>query len=328
MGERIEHGLSRMDLLTNAVESLRAGVEDYAEGSHGRMLSAVRSIHAGILLLYKEALRRMSPAGSEEVLLKAKVLPRRDSNGSIEFFGEGRKTVDIQQIKERFVGLGIVTDWARFDQMTTVRNDVEHYFTKAAKKTLEGVVSNAFILARNFIATQLAEDPLKLLGPETWEAMLDVSEVYEAERDECLSLLRGINWLSDPLAEGVLVLACDACGGSLLRPEGQTKTYSDEMNLQCRGCGETVNANAFVPRAIAQALASEAYSAAKDGDETPYTFCPECSEETYIMDEQRCAFCGESAEHTCARCGNSIPAEELGSSPYCGWCDHMMSKDD
>jgi hypothetical protein len=65
-------GASNMDLLTNAIESIRAGVEDYQDGSHGRLLAAVRSIHAGILLLYKEALRRASPAGSNEVFIKAK----------------------------------------------------------------------------------------------------------------------------------------------------------------------------------------------------------------------------------------------------------------
>jgi hypothetical protein len=105
--------LSRMDLLTNAIESIRAGVEDYEQGSHGRLLAAVRSIHAGILLLYKEALRRLSPAGSNEALVKARVLPRRNAQGDVEFVGNGRKTADVQQIRERFAALGIATDWAR-----------------------------------------------------------------------------------------------------------------------------------------------------------------------------------------------------------------------
>jgi len=50
-----------VDLLTNAVESIQIGVEDYQAGSPPRLLSAVRNIQAGILLLYKEALRRESP---------------------------------------------------------------------------------------------------------------------------------------------------------------------------------------------------------------------------------------------------------------------------
>lgn len=37
------------------------------------MLSAVRNIYAGILLLVKERLARQSPAGSNEALIKARV---------------------------------------------------------------------------------------------------------------------------------------------------------------------------------------------------------------------------------------------------------------
>ena len=60
-----------MDLLENAVKSIELGVEDYRTGTHARLLSAVRNIHAGILLLYKEALRRLSPSGSNDVLMRS-----------------------------------------------------------------------------------------------------------------------------------------------------------------------------------------------------------------------------------------------------------------
>src|SRR3954467_2940312 len=102
-----------MELLDNAIESIQVGVEDYRSGTRPRLLSAVRNIHAGILLLYKEALRRESPADSNDVLLMAKNLPSRDSIGKVTIVGVGRKTVDTQQIKERFQGLGIGTDWSR-----------------------------------------------------------------------------------------------------------------------------------------------------------------------------------------------------------------------
>lgn len=317
-----------MDLLTNAIESIRVGVEDYEEGSHGRLLAAVRGIHAGILLLYKEALRRLSPPDSNEVLVKAKVRPRRNAKGDVEFVGDGRKTVDAQQIRERFTTLGIVTDWARFERIADVRKDIEHYYTKANKKALEGVISDAFVVVRNFIATELHEDALKLLGDETWQAMLKVSEVYETERAECEKSLTAVKWGSDALAEGVLDLSCPSCSGDLLRPQGDYGNYGDDMVLQCRTCGETFGAHDFVPSAIANALDTDKYRAYKDGDETPYTNCPVCGAEAYVMDEERCALCGETAEHTCARCGARIPAEELMSSPFCGWCDHMMRKDD
>jgi len=43
----------------------------------------------------------------------------------------------------------------------------------------------------------------------------------------------------------------------------------------------------------------------------PYRNCPECGQEAYVMEERRCAACATEAEHTCARCGHEIPAEEM-----------------
>jgi hypothetical protein len=47
-----------MDLLNNAVESIQVGIEDYEAGTPARLRSCVRSIHAGVLLLFKERLRQ------------------------------------------------------------------------------------------------------------------------------------------------------------------------------------------------------------------------------------------------------------------------------
>jgi hypothetical protein len=63
------------------------------------------------------------------------------------------------------------------------------------------------------------EDPLQLLGDETCRAMLEVSEVYEAERAECENALDRVDWESDTLATGVNSLTCPSCSGSLFRPE-------------------------------------------------------------------------------------------------------------
>lgn len=317
-----------MDLLTNAIQSIQAGVEDYAHGSEARLLNSVRSIHAGILLLYKEALRRLSPAASNEILLKAKISPSRDTNGNVVFVGVGKKTVDVQQIKERFSELNISTDWARFDRITDVRNEIEHYYTKADKKALESVISDAFVIIRNFATSELHEDPLELLGDQTWETMLKISDVYQAERAECEQSLGKVNWKSEALKDGVFDLTCPACSGSLLRPDGDYPAYTESMALQCRICGEISEADDFVPRAISAALESDSYEAFKDGEDEPYTSCPTCQLDTYVMEEERCAHCGESVEHKCGRCGIDIPASELHCTPFCGYCEHMMSKDD
>jgi hypothetical protein len=164
------------------------------------LLSAVRNIHAGILLLYKEALRRESPDDSDDVLLKARNLPSRDSTGKVVIVGAGKKTVDVQQIKERFEGLEISTDWSRFDRINEVRNEVEHLehlYPRLDQKALSGLISDSFLIIRDFIAEEFKDDPRELLGEGSWKAMLDVSTVYEKEKQECAKLLENANWQSE-----------------------------------------------------------------------------------------------------------------------------------
>ncbi len=311
-----------MDLLTNATSSIRLGVEDFLAGSSDRMLSAVRNIHAGVLLLYKEALRRKSPDDSNDVLVKAQMRPKLDSSGILTFVGFGKKTVDIGQIKERFSGLGIQTDWALLDKITAARNDLEHYVPNHSQAALQGLMTNAFTIIRDFVTKELGEDPLQLLGEATWKAMLDVSTVYEEERASCEAAREAIDWESDALEEGVAELSCRDCGSDLLRPTN----LNNEILLECSRCGSADSREAYVPRAIKLALEGDAYSAMKDGGDDPYASCPECGADAYVMSERRCALCHAEAQHDCERCGSDIPASEMGSSPMCGYCQYMYEK--
>ena len=49
--------------------------------------------------------------------MKVKVVPKLDANGNVSFVGKGRKTADVQQIKEWFTELEIATDWTRFGRV-------------------------------------------------------------------------------------------------------------------------------------------------------------------------------------------------------------------
>ncbi len=136
-----------MSLLKNAKISIRLGLEDYKSNDKRRVISSVRNFHAGVLLLLKEKLRRLSPSNSDEVLIKDKILPKLDANRKIIFVGKGKKTVNTEQIKDRFESLGIKFDWARFYKIKNLRDDIEHYHSAE----ITGMVSDAFILVRDFV---------------------------------------------------------------------------------------------------------------------------------------------------------------------------------
>ncbi|MGD0792086.1 MAG: hypothetical protein ABR920_09980 [Terriglobales bacterium] len=316
-----------MDLLENAIQSIQVGVEDYGVGTAPRLLSAARNIHAGILLLFKEALHRLSPPNSKDALIMSKIMPERDSGGNIVFVGTARNTVTAAEVRERFKSLSIHADWERFDKISRVRKDIERFYPKLTQQALQGLIADSFLIVREFVRAELREDPHDLLGEKTWQAMLQVSEVYKAEKRHCEELLDQVDWESGTLTEGLKELSCPECGSTLLKPKEAVKSYQDVL-LSCSSCGAVETFSSFIPRAIQAALRWDAYLAVKEGGDTPYVHCPECGEKTYVVEENRCASCGESVETTCIRCGNDIPPEELESSPMCGWCEHMSSKDD
>ncbi len=77
-------------------------------------------MYAGILLLFKHKLALLSPAGSDDVLIKKRVSPKLGKAGEIIWAGEGGKTVDVRQIKERFESLGIDTHWDRIKKINNL----------------------------------------------------------------------------------------------------------------------------------------------------------------------------------------------------------------
>jgi DNA-directed RNA polymerase subunit M/transcription elongation factor TFIIS len=313
-----------MSLLDNAITSLHLGLEDYSSGKEARLLSAVRNLHAGILLLYKEKLRQLSPPGSNEVLVKAKSKFQKTPAGGVESVGDGKKTADVAQIRERFKSLGVNTHWDRFEKVSALRNEVEHYFTTANPGAIEAMISDTFLIIRDFIHDELGRDPKALLGDEAWAKLLSVSDVVEKERDLCQKALEAIDWESEALADAVLNLTCTECGSPLLYPLSKTKS----TDLRCRSCDEEEDYEHYAQRALSEHLAGENHHSIQDGGEPVLITCPYCHSEAYVVEENRCVVCGESCATTCSVCSNSIPTWELSEDDRCGYCIHMARKDD
>lgn len=313
-----------MKLLHNAIESIQIALQDYDAPQKGRMLSAVRNLHAGILLLFKEKLRRLSPPDSRDILLMAKSEFIKNKDGKVIAVGTGRKTADVKQIHERFENLGVNTDWKRFEEISRLRNEIEHYFTNVSQDAMRTMVSNTFLIIRNFITEELDDDAQELLGEEAWKKMLAVSDVLEKERSACQEAIAAIDWESDSLAEAISDLTCAECGSPLLLPVEKERT----ANLRCRSCGEEEKFEHYVPRGLMERFAADNHYSYKDGGDPATITCPFCFEEGYVVAENKCVLCGESCETTCSCCGNEIPVCELSDGSLCGYCEHMMSKDD
>ncbi|HVY30066.1 MAG TPA: hypothetical protein VHB79_26090 [Polyangiaceae bacterium] len=315
-----------MTILSNAALSIQVGVEDLAAGTPARTLSSVRSLHAGVLLLLKARLLELSPEGSDEVLLKQKIKPKLTESGGLQFVGTGHKTVDVEEIKQRLKSLGVDLEWKRLDKLTAERNNIEHYYAQVSNDALRGLAADVLLLVRDFTTRELRKDPRLVFGDATWEQLLNNEEVFAAERNECLTTLRSVKWGTDALSNSVEAYVCPECGSQLQRPI-DTSSSLDDLILECRSCGHKADADEFVAGALNDGV--DRFTPVRDGDRDPIGNCPNCMQETFILDEDVCARCGSGRSHTeCIRCGAELELDEQDLGGVCGYCEHVTSKDD
>jgi hypothetical protein len=316
-----------MDILKNALDSIDLGLEDYLIKDSRRLLSCTRNIYAGILLLFKHKLAQLSPPNSAEVLIKNTIRPEKSQNGEIIWIGAGKRTVDVNQIQERFKSIGIQTHWDRIEEIRRLRNDIEHYYTELSKDAIRGYLSNSFIVIRDFLAEELATDPSTVLAEESWATLVSVSEVYDKEKQQCLAEIKRIDWTTDSVVDIVSETTCEICGSGLITIKKNQDDH-DPQTFECKTCHNDISYEDVIEQAIIKDFSYETYLSFTDGGNLPIIQCPECNRTTYVYSEKECKICGYMAEHTCSSCAQDIVPEELDGSGLCGWCAHMINKDD
>lgn len=312
-------------ILTNAVSSIQLGVEDYLSTDARRTISAVRNLSSGILLLFKERLRELSPAGSDEVLLKQNIRPYLHAHTKVVVFkGNGTKTVDVHDIKIRFTSLGIEADWIRVDEVIKLRNNIEHYYTTVPASRMKELLSDSFIVIRDFITSELKKDPLTLLGAATWEPLLKVSEVHERELEACRLLMAQINW-TKPLIELVSKhLRCQSCDSMLLKTLDPEEDFLS-LTFECKSCGNESSYDDLIEAAIGSCFESQAYISATQGGEPPVYSCYHCNKETFITELNLCVSCNEELAYSeCSMCETSLTPEEQEFEGLCSYCRYKM----
>lgn len=303
-------------ILENAIESIQVGLEDYQMGTRPRLVSSVRNLFAGILLLFKHKLVLMSPEDSKEALIKKKVLPVVNGDGTVSWEGKGNVTIDVQDIIDRFKSLGITVEKQRLTEIQKKRNDLEHYYLKdLTNEAVKGMLSNTFLLIRDFCKDQLDVDAGTLLGEDAWKILTEISEVYEKEKAECLTSFQQCD-LPPEIIEGLLEEPCPKCGVSL-------KMFSKDNgeHFSCKSCDVIT----FYADMVEQTMTSMNYRTQYEskGMDTDVIICPSCQKQTYLVGENYCVICKESYSNECVDCGSMIDPEELNEDSLCGWCSHM-----
>jgi hypothetical protein len=306
-------------LLTNAVDSIEIGVEDFRSEDPRRLISAVRNVQAGILLLCKERLRQLSPPSSDEVLIKARIVPALDSEGRLVFTGEGDKTVDERQLIDRFSQLGMSVDWAPLRKLTRHRNTLEHYRYTGRRDELREVIANSATMIRRLFEL-LELDPAIELDGDCWEFLLANATVFEAELARCKRSMRELKWRSPTMAcAAASEVNCMVCGSELIELVDSVETDQQQARLSCRACLMSFQAEEIIWPTLVRYLGQDLHLAATQGGVPPLFRCDECADFAVVVEEGECARCGAGdRELRCEVCGRALEEDDrLQSDSRC-----------
>lgn len=295
-------------ILTNAVQSIQIGIEDYQSSDPRRMLSAIRNVQAGVLLLCKEQLRRLSPLESNEVLLKMRVTPIIGPGDKLQFVGQGNKTADVQAIMERFGSLGIKVDWKPLDRLTKHRNRIEHYHFSGERAELAASIAASAAIIRQLVVEVLGGDPLDLLGKACWTTLLETEDVYAAELKRARATVAPIAWFTASMVGAVEAgeLLCTSCDSGLVAQTDAENSDPGMAEFRCRSCGAQPVLSELVARALGDHLYADFYIAMTDGGEPPLMECPGCEDELFVLEDTMCAGCGYEPRAQCMACHAAI----------------------
>ena len=312
-------------LLKNAVSSIQIGIEDYQSKDERRLLSSIRNITSGMLLLFKEKLRDLSPDDSDEVLIKKNIKPKI-SDGKVHFIGTGSKTVDVQEIKNRFKSLSIDVDWKNADIIINLRNEIEHYYSTIGDIQVREVISKSFMVLNKFISKHLEIPPRELLGWKTWEVFVEEDKEYQRLLNDC-NQKKKILIINIPFIALIMYeLRCSKCISELIIPNN-VDNYED-LEFTCTICGNTNYYQDIVEHAAIEKYGLTHYQA-KDGEDTILFNCHECGKETFLISEGICFACGaELAYKNCNVCGADLGPDEQELGGLCSYHDYVFSKDD
>jgi len=164
------------------------------------------------------------------------------------------------------------------------------------------------------------------LGTAAWSVLIEVSEIYEREKQECHASLQSLEYYDNEILNAFEKYSCNECGSELIF---SSTREGEAINADyiCKSCEKRLTYEELVGEAISEHYSWDVYLSHTDGGESPLADCPECGGD-YLYERGVCALCGHSAEHVCQRCHSRIMPEELSTAPFCGYCAYVMYKDD
>ena len=317
--------MSDHPIYRNALDAIAVGVEDFNEGSPPRLASAVRNLTAGILLLCKEKLRRLSP--QDEILIWKQMTPSLNEAGAVVFTQVGKSTVDVSEIIARFKACKLELNGDLLQRITKVRNSVEHHHVEDANQ-IRGAFADGLLFLSQFMPAHLGVDPQDEIDADAWSSFVEQKEIQDRLRAECQASYAAMKWPATTMKVVIEDEGCPSCGSDLVRQLRPENTDPFNATWSCRACGHHLPHAEWMGQVLAEHYAGESFLAAKDGGTGPIEDCPECGEGTYHFEEAMCLACGFELGDPgqCLVCGEHLGLDDYGYK-LCSYHRYVADKE-
>ncbi len=321
------------NLLRAGIDAIQVGLEDFEQESVARKTAAIRNLYAGVLLLCKHHLVELAPSDAPLLLIAANTKFERQDD-EVRTVAVGKTTIGAKDIMQRFEDLGVDLDLTHLRTLQRLRNEIEHYFSKARDEDFE----SAFVEVQLLVADLLSRiDPEIDLGRK-WKEMVVRSNAFEKRREKSRQDLGEIKWMSKTVAELVrsdpFYFECPECGSSHIARKDASFAKQGDVDLVCLQCGSAIEIPDLIESLLSFRFFREDHEAAKGGEIYQVYPCPECERETFVTQEEQCANCGAGTDdYSCEHCGEPMPIWGVNAgNPYCSDdCAHIayqIAKDD
>jgi hypothetical protein len=193
---------------------------------------------------------------------------------------------------------------------------------------MKELIADTVTIIAPFITAQLHREPLELLGRDTWEAMLEISTVYEVQHRECAEAMSQVDWRHDTIKLITEIFRCPECDSQLLKPVDHEVDLED-LVVSCINYNHKSTYLVLILPATASYFFNDYYLAMTDGGERPTDACDSCGNDTFVLDDNFCVACEYSLEHPkCTSCaGETTDYDEGCEDGLCGHCRYVRDMD-
>lgn len=318
-------------LLQNGIDSIQLGIEDLhnAENATKRLISSLRNITAGILLLLKAKLCQLDPSPNKNILI-ASSIDFKLSNNKFQLEAKG-KTIDWKDIKNRFKNCNLPLNEdiiTKIQKIIDERNNIEHFYTKNGIFGIKSLYGDLLEIL-NYISEELLNSNTRqLFTNKIIDIIISDRDIYQNMVKANLKKWEELIKKNSQLKIIKHDITCPYCHTSLVYPENYNDSnFNDLCNIiyKCQNCNEEISFDEIIDNIYDYAN----YSNIKDGGEAVTDTCPHCGKDHFIIDAGVCLSCGERLDYEkCIFCERQLTPGEQLLDGYCGDCYHRLMKDD